>query len=69
VCSLYLALTVAGCQTTAPVTANNRHPESNYGRVAADYAKTRLLYRSAVPAFEPRKSPILQNWNGCDPVG
>jgi hypothetical protein len=64
-----LALTVVGRQTTAPVTANNRHPESNYGRVAADYVKTRLFVQVGGPALEPRKSPTLQNWNGCDPVG
>jgi hypothetical protein len=54
------ALTVAGRQTTAPVTANNRHPESNYGRVAADDVKTQLFVQVGDPGNRTAKI--------CDPT-
>jgi hypothetical protein len=43
--SAALALTVAGCETTAQVTATNPHPDlpANYRRMVVDYMKTQMF--------------------------
>lgn len=48
-----LALTVAGCQTTAPVTATNPHPDlpANYRQAVADYMKTQLFAQIGGPGI------------------
>lgn len=50
-----LALTVGGRQTTALVTANNPHSESNDRRVAADDVKTGLFVQVRGPGTRTAK--------------
>jgi hypothetical protein len=73
ICSAMLALTVAGCLTTAsaPVTATNPHPDlpANYRQVIADYMKTQMFAQIGGPGIRTAEiSAPHRAWNGRDVV-
>lgn len=67
--SAMLALTVAGCATTAKVTATNPHPNlpANYRKVVAAYMKTQMFAQGPGTRTAEISDPNHM-WSGHDVV-